>query len=269
MKLEWQVDINRIELPEQIFGIVIGDEGCIYRTLDSRWIGWVEKALTKNLVIRYVTPIVPNQYIEELFNYIVDLTAIVKLKVTFNDYGMLYRCKQLIEKDLITPVLGRIITRSIVDCPWIDELLKHEDPSLTVAITGSNLVHQSKWDIMQKYRIKEIEVNSSTLKDAVQLRRNRLILTGYTSNALVSVGRVCYSARWQGLELPQCCNDPRCLKKLFIEIDQKWGKMKLIYEEPSEQVKEKYQGLFIRGNIVYKQLSEQDPQPEMFDFVIT
>lgn len=269
MKLEWQVDINRKELPDQISGIVIGDEGCIYRTLDSRWIGWAEKALTKNLVIRYVTPIVPNQYIEELFHYIVDLTAIAKLKVTFNDYGMLYRCKPLIEKELITPVLGRIITRSILDCPWHEELLKHEEPHLATAITGSNLRHPSKREVMQKFTIKEIELNINNLQDVAQLRNNNLLITCYCSNMLISVGRVCYSARWQGIELPQCCNDPRCLKKLFIEIDQKWGKMKLIYEEPSEQVKEKYQGLFIRGNIVYKQLSEQDPQPEMFDFVIT
>lgn len=254
MKKELQIDLSGQDNPVNVDGIVIGDEGCIYRVLDPRWITWVEQAKKRNLTVRYVTPPVPNKYIEELFYYINNLTTISKLKVTFNDYGMLHRCKELIEKDKIIPVFGRVITHSITDCPWYEELLKHEDPELAMAVTGSNLAHPSKWKVLREFNIREIELNINDRGNAAELHQNNLVLTGYNSNILVSVGRVCFSARWQGLKLPHCYNDDKCRTKLTIKIDKTWGKMKLMYEEPSDEVKQKYQDLYVRGNIVYKQL---------------
>jgi hypothetical protein len=257
MKKEWQVDIHGGEWPVDADGIVTGDEGCIHRALNPGWIRWVEQAEKRDYPVRYVTPPVPNQYTEELFRYISNLADITRLKVTFNDYGMLYRCKELIEKTKIVPVLGRVITHSITDCPWHEELLKHEAPGLAVAVTGSNLAHPSKWEVFREFNILEIELNILHREDLADLHENNLVLIGYNSNLLISVGRVCFSARWQGLKLPDCCNDERCRTKLALEIDKTWGKMKLMYEEPSEPVKFKYRDLFVRGNIVYQQLPER------------
>lgn len=265
MKKEWQVDIYGKDTPVNIDGIVIGDEGCIYRALDPRWVPWVEQAEKRSQTVRYVTPPVPNKYTEELFQYIIKLAVISKIKVTFNDYGMLYCCKELIEKERIIPVLGRIITRSITDCPWNKELMRYEEPKLAMAVTGNNLAHLSKWEVFRKFCIREVELNMLHSLNKMQLDGGNLILTGYNSNALVSVGRVCFSARWQGLELPHCRNDVKCHKKLAIEINKKWGKMKLMYEEPSEQVKQKYQDLYVRGNIVYKQLRNSLILEQSFD----
>lgn len=256
MKKEWQADIHGREWPVDADGIVIGDEGCIHRALNPGWTSWVEQAEKRDFPVRYVTPPVPNQYTEELFRYISNLAHITRIKVTFNDYGMLYRCKELIAKTKIVPVLGRVITRSVTDCPWHEELLKHEDPGLTGAVTGSNLAHPSKWEVFRKLNIREIELNIHHRGNVKELQENNLVLTGYRSNLLVSVGRVCFSARWQGLKLPDCCNDRRCRMKLALEIDKTWGKMKLMYEEPSGPVKDKYRDLFVRGNMVYQQLPE-------------
>lgn len=269
MGKEWQVDIAKTKWPENIEGIVIGDEGCIYRSLDLRWISWVERALNRNVALRYLTPPVPNKNVEELFNYIVNLTTLTTPKVSFNDFGMLYRCQELIKRKKIIPVLGRIITRSILDCPWYKELLKNENPELITAITGSNFVHRSKWEVLRQFDIDEIELNITNNKDASHLKEMGFRLTYYKSNILVSVGRICYSARWQGLELPKCCNNHSCRTELIIEIDKKWGKQKLMFEDPVESVKEKYQNLFVKGNIVFKYPRENLNIPEaLFNNII-
>jgi hypothetical protein len=257
MKKEWWVDIHAESWPDYAEGIVIGDEGCIYRTLIPNWLPWVDRANESGLTVRLETPPVPNNKVEELFSFIQKIAGKTNLKVTFNDFGMLYRCKELIEKTLIIPVVGRIITRSIMDCPWYDELLKHENPELTSAVTGGNFVHRSKWEILKRYNIHEIELNINYINNLERLRSSGLVLTGNLSNSLISVGRLCYSARWQGLMLPECCNDARCLRKLSIQLNQKWGKLKLIYENPSEPVKDKYRDLFVRGNAVYKEIDRE------------
>ena len=181
MKKEWQVEPDIGSCPRDIEGIVIGDEGCIHRALDSRLIPWVKRAQKKGLAVRYVTPLVPNKYIEELFYFIFQLAKITKIKITFNDYGMLDRCRELIEKERIIPVVGRIITRSITDCPWYEELLKHEKLDLAVAVIGSNLVHSAKWEVLRKYKIREIEVNMNQGLNLADLHKNNLAVTCYSS----------------------------------------------------------------------------------------
>ncbi|MFR7597489.1 MAG: hypothetical protein ACLUVI_10330 [Acutalibacteraceae bacterium] len=78
--------------------------------------------------------------------------------MTFNDWGLLYKCWPLIEKQQIIPVLGRIITRSITDCPWHTKILEAEQRSKEMAL--SSFIHKSKLGILEKYKIKEIEVNA-------------------------------------------------------------------------------------------------------------
>lgn len=86
----------------------------------------------------------------------------------------------------------------------------------------------------------------------------------------MSVGRVCYSARWQGLKLPDCCRDSRCRNELSIQADKTWGKMKLMFEEPSDHVRGKYQNLFVCGNVVYSRTPKvlQSELENSFDFQI-
>lgn len=257
MKKEWQViDVNDQNWSADLSGLVLGDEGCIYRALDERWSVLLEKGLEKGLTIRFLTPLVPNKHMEELVQRIRDYSEHTQLKVTFNDLGLLERCHDLIQKQRIYPVVGRILTRSFLDCPWHKDLLSNEDPNLVDEFVGYTYAHQAKWDILHQYGIKELEINYHDQKHIEELHESGFSLTTYKSNLLISIGRLCYSARWHGLQLPECHKDDRCRKKLQIELDKLWGKSKLMYEEPTPFMKSRFSQLYILGNAVYQPLFE-------------
>ena len=91
--------------------IVLGNEGCALQAISPEVVENISFASQLGIKIRYLTPIVPNQYMQRFYQVINTLPQ--GSKVTFNDWGLLYKCWPLIEKQQIIPVLGRIITRSI------------------------------------------------------------------------------------------------------------------------------------------------------------
>ena len=222
---EWQVkDFEGFLFNDDCQAIVFGDEGCIYKALDSKWIELFNRYGNKEIMLRYLTPVVPQKYIYQIYKYIEKMADIKKIKVTFNDYGLLYICRDLIAKGKIIPVLGRILSRSITDCAWYHKLLENEEEELFKLITNHSFNDERKIEILNKFGIKEIEINIGN--DEYKLLKNSNIdLTIYISNAIVAVGRLCYAARWYGIDLPKCKDDPRCRKKLDIELKEMWGKI--------------------------------------------
>ncbi len=271
MKKEFQIASNeRLNLQSDFMGIVLGDEGCVYRSLDSRWMEIAEESIRSGLTVRYLTPIVPDQYVDELYEYINKMTINSNIKVTFNDFGLLSKCRSLIEKKKITPVLGRILSRSVCECPWYKELLKYEDPELAAVLITNTFNHQIKKDILKEFNIKEIELNQQDLTFFNGADKEELKFTTYLPNRIVAVGRICYSARWYEMVLPDCREDIRCRNKLDIQLNMMWGKKRLLYEKPPENMKNYYKNLYVMGNIVYEQLSTDDLLDSLkgFDTVI-
>ena len=120
-------------------------------------------------------------------------------KVTFNDWGLLYKCWPLIEKQQIIPVLGRIITRSITDCPWHTKILEAEQRSKEMAL--SSFIHKSKLGILEKYKIKEIEVNAIDPNALTFYHDHHINVTCYENSRILSVARVCFHANFTILVL--------------------------------------------------------------------
>lgn len=237
--------------------ITIGDEGCIYSVLNKGIKEIVLRAYDSGITVRFLTPFIPDKHMEEVYKIIEDISQKFTLKVTFNDYGLLFRCKSLIEMGKIIPVAGRILIRSVIDCPWYDDLLKHEHPELKKAITGYSLIHSSKWKVLRQFGISEIELNL-VKSDSIQiLKENGFHITGYARGNLISVGRFCYSARWENININQCVQKLECNNKIYIQLDKKWGKMKLMYEIANEESKELYKDIYVVGNKVYKELDAE------------
>ena len=86
-------------------------------------------------------------------------------------------------------------------------------------------------------------------------------ITIYT-NHLLSVGRVCFSAKYQQLELPVCVDCKECKKKLDFTVAKKWSKQKMSYSEPDQEFSGYMQGLYVQGNVIYRYL---DLSNEMLD----
>lgn len=244
-------DISSIE---ESRGIVLGNEGCIYRIIGNDILEVAKEACVKGLAVRLITPFVPNNCMDSIYNQIKRLSKECNLKVTFNDYGLLHRCKGLIESGEITPVAGRILTRSIIDCPWYDKLLVHEPEALQDAIIGSNYFHSSKWKILKKYGINELEINTIPKKYIDELKQSKFKITYHADNNIISVGRVCFTARWYELNIHECRQFSKCRTKITIGLEEKWSKRIRIYEEKDDPIKEYFEGMYLQGNVVYQQL---------------
>lgn len=252
MKIESLIEDFRAPiLPTKSAGVVLGDEGCIYRALDDNWRIIFQKAIDDGFSVRYLTPIVPQKHVDELFLRIKDFASKAKFKVTFNDYGLLYMCRDLIVRDKIIPVAGRIITRSVLDCPWHKRLFENEPIELSQTMANYSFTHRAKYAFLKDYGIKEIELNLRESGDLNLVKKQGMILTGYLSNAIVSVGRHCFTARWYGLQKPGCRDDFRCKNRLTINPEQIWGKRRLMYEEANAEMKHYFKGCFVQGNVVY------------------
>lgn len=199
-----------------VSGVVIGSETCIYSALSHRW---VEDHMKDNTTsIRYLTPMIPEGYIEKTYIYIKNLCSDKRIKVTFNDYGLLYRCKELILSEAIIPVLGRVLTRSMIDCPWYHFILKNENDELKDATVGNTWNHESKWYILDDYHIREIEVNMILDNSYNYLKEKNIYITAHTENTLLSVSKTCFSARYRGVPIPECCKQKLCDKKINMDL---------------------------------------------------
>lgn len=256
------------DVTENIKGIVLGDEGCVYKALDETVPVQMKQGLNRGFSIRFVTSFVPDAYIEAMYERIELLSKIANIKVTFNDYGLLYRCKKLIESERITAVLGRLLTHSIIDCPWHGKLLRHEPPELAKAVTGQNFHHEAKISLISDMGVREIEVNALDNSE-ICLDNWNIATAAYTDDILISVGRLCFAARWYDKILPECRTERLCERKIPVKLVRTWGKMKAMYNNPTEEVMNDYENLYVRGNIVYRERGEiHENEDEKYAFVI-
>lgn len=71
------ISYNNIDLDHiDTRGIVIGDEGCIYSAIRLEHETILKAAAIKGISVRYLTPIVPDKYIEDLYTHIYKLSSI-------------------------------------------------------------------------------------------------------------------------------------------------------------------------------------------------
>ena len=251
-------NIEQLEQEEWNRGIVVGDEGCIYAALSEQIEQIIKIAQNKSLSVRYVTPFVPEKYMSQIHNRIEEFTKSNQVKVVFNDYGSLYRCKSLIENKRIIPVLGRILTRSIIDCPWADKLLSNEFKEYSDIILGLNFNHGSKLEFLKKCHIEEIEVNIPKGNYNNEFEIPEIKLTTYRDNAVISMGRVCFQARYEKKKISDCKQEKMCDKELLVSLNKRVGEKKVIGRNLDKELYNDMGEMYLRGNVVYRKVTEED-----------
>lgn len=231
--------------------IVLGNEGCALQAISPEVVENISFASQLGIKIRYLTPIVPNQYMQRFYQVINTLPQ--GSKVTFNDWGLLYKCWPLIEKQQIIPVLGRIITRSITDCPWHTKILEAEQRSKEMAL--SSFIHKSKLGILEKYKIKEIEVNAIDPNALTFYHDHHINVTCYENSRILSVARVCFHAKFYDFSPESVCNCQSCSSECYhIELLQKCSRTTKMFCDATDRDKAYYDNLFVWGNIVFKKV---------------
>lgn len=187
--------------------IAIGSEVCPAHFLRKANNDAINEAAKQKKSIRLVTPIVPQKYLDEIYNIICSLPT--HSKVTFNDYGLLYKCRELIASSKIIPVLGRIITRSLIDCPWYEDIVK--DDSQYIDIFKKNNMHfEAKIEFLRDWGIKEIEVNNCPQESLDYFHKKRINVAQYSTYNLLSVSRTCFCSKLAGKPTLECYKEKEC-----------------------------------------------------------
>ena len=231
--------------------IVLGNEGCALQAISPEVVENISFASQLGIKIRYLTPIVPNQYMQRFYQVINTLPQ--GSKVTFNDWGLLYKCWPLIEKQQIIPVLGRIITRSITDCPWHTKILEAEQRSKEMAL--SSFIHKSKLGILEKYKIKEIEVNAIDPNALTFYHDHHINVTCYENSRILSVARVCFHAKFYDFSPESVCNCQSCSSECYhIELLQKCSRTTKMFCDATDRDKAYYDNLFVWEILCLKKL---------------
>jgi hypothetical protein len=251
-------DIAQVEQEEWNRGVVVGNEGCIYAALSEQIEQIIKIAKNKSLPVRYITPFIPEKYISQIYNKIEEYSKSNQIKVVFNDYGLLYKCKSLIEDKKIIPILGRVLTRSIIDCPWADKLLSSEYKEYSDIILGLNFNHGSKLEFLKKYHIEEIEVNIPKKNYINEFGIPGINLTAYRDNSIISIGRVCFQARYEKRKISDCKKEKMCGKELIVTLNKRIREKKVKGRNLNKELCEDMGEMYVRGNVVYRKVSEDD-----------
>lgn len=187
--------------------VVTGSEICPIHILTNKNREIINTAIQQSNAIRFVTPITPQKYVNSIYNMICNLPS--ETKVTFNDYGLLFRCKELIFNNDIIPVLGRIITHSLIDCPWYYDIVKHDSKYIDV-LKKNNMNFDSKIEFMKTWRIQEIEVNNCTQDSVFYFHQNGIKVAQYSSYNILSVSRTCFHAKLSRISTTNCYEYKTC-----------------------------------------------------------
>lgn len=253
---------NSDDILEKHQSIAVGNEGCVYYLLGAQVENILNQCVIQKKKVRIITPFIPNDYLERVFLMITHWSEVIpNLKVTFNDWGLIYACKDLIEQEKIVPVLGRILTRSMIDCPWYDKLLLSENQEARDATFGYNLYHDSKLNLLNEFHIQEVELNyhPEYVKEWLAIKQS-IKITCHPNN-LISVGRLCFAARYKKSTFPECYNEKLCLRKYPLSLKAKGFNMS--DGSFSEESKKHFLDMYLQGNVVYKEIFDEMPAADI------
>lgn len=258
------------QFPEECKAVVLGDEGCVHKALHERWSILLKRAVEQGKEVRFITPMIPDKYCSSMYDYIKEMCSLTTLKVTFNDYGFLFMCKPLIQEKKIIPVIGRVLTRSMLDCAWHEKLLEGEEEEQAQILRKHSLLHSNKLDLLQEIGVQEVELNIESYESVKELQKQGIHCICYGNNSMISMGRICYAARWHHMNVPECVNSKICFERLHFELEEMWGNEKLMYEKPTPTMKGYLDNSYIEGNTVYKALKQglEDRRLDVFDGII-
>ena len=232
--------------------IGIGDEGCYYR------LPAVEKALAVKQKIeragirfRLITPKIFQNHFDEVIYLIRRLSESGKnYHLTVNDLGLLHICREKgILPDYVT--LGRGMTRSFMECPWYENLLRDEEEELQRTIIQNYMAHKVKLDFFNQYGVNAIEANMVNEQEDAY---GNIVDNGWKVNVhygymTVSVARICQTAKYHRINPPDCFE--KCSERLTLQMTQIHTKRTNF--KISEEAGKRVPDFILKGNILYRE----------------
>lgn len=205
--------------------ISIGDEGCVYRLPNKSEIKHqLEQIFGMGIKARFVTPKAGEREINVISNAVRTVAEFGKeVDLIINDLGVLQICRKMkLEYPNINIILGRLMTRSIIDCPWGELAIRNESSEIKEDFKRHSYDQKEKIELMHQVGVKGIEVNSiKGIADSItRIMENNIDVSVHFDRRLLTVGRNCITARYYSVKFPHC--KAVCGKEFNIEWDGLW-----------------------------------------------
>ncbi len=229
--------------------IRFGTEGCV-----NKFCYIMSELLGRQLDLEFiniVTPRIPEAYTNQVFDLIVKLDEKYKINsIVINDLGLLYRLK-MAGLSFNEIIIGRTLVRSVSYVPWGDYITRDESEEVKRNLLMINMYHKSKLELLKNFNVTGVELCFFPLIDeAIEyLHDNGFMVYVHDKSIIASIGRTCPIVRMNNCMASKC--EGLCDNSLNIKLSKTWGVNKIMFQEPSDEVKKLYPNFLLHENVVY------------------
>lgn len=192
-RINW---LNIDDVSRDIDIISIGNESCIspFYFIEKNWKEFLE--LTQyNLRIKIVLPRVSQKDLSSTINLLKKIGSLQRnIEFVLNDWGIVFLCVKHLQKIRIH--IGRQLCRSLLDCPWKNEILNNESPTMQSTISSHPYDDLQRLDKLKAQGVYGIEFNSMPQINEYHTFAKAQIETAINCDSyLLTCGRTCLVKR--------------------------------------------------------------------------
>lgn len=215
-RMVW-LDLNDVSTDADILSF--GDEGCITPFLDvaNHWYDFL-KVLEKGVRIKMILPRVSQKELSPVINLLQKILALKRnIEFVLNDWGVLFFLSKIDTSVIIH--LGRQICRTLLDCPWHDEVLMNETSTIKKIISSHPYEDKERLMLLKKNCVHGLEINAFQEEYSFEIFSNENIETAVNSDSyLLTCGNTCLIKRaFPDMSCPEVCGE-----KVDITMSGKW-----------------------------------------------
>ncbi|MBS5842950.1 MAG: hypothetical protein KIC77_05650 [Clostridiales bacterium] len=224
-----------------------GSESCIIPVLHiARYWSLFLSLLGKYERLKIVTPRIAQNELREtmdLLKRIFDLN--IPIDIVVNDWGLLKYCS--VKKNVFNIHIGRQLSRSLVDCPWHEEILKNEKINVQEIMREHPFNSTKMIKTLKEMGVVGIELNSLERGMNLQfLLKSNLEVSIHEKNYLITCGRTCLAQKiLQGIPCYELCD-----KQYELELAGKWFNVFQNQNEVNDYERAMLNGLSVSGKKV-------------------
>jgi len=227
--------------------ISFGSESCTipFHDINNHWEAFLN-LFDLGIRLKIVTPRISQSELSDTINLLHKIIALRRpIDIVLNDWGILQFCFQ--NKDYFNIHVGRQLCRSLLDCPWHQEILNNESNEVGEIIASHPFSNMEKIKALHMQGVKGLELNALfrrfNLQSIIVLD---LEISVHSETYLLTCGRTCLSKRI--VPGKECRN--RCEEILQLEPSGKWLNYFENREIFNEYEKSMLSGLAINGKKV-------------------
>lgn len=156
-RMNW---LNIGNVSKKIDILSIGNESCIFPFffIEQNWEDFL-KLITLDLRIKIVLPRISQNELSPTIKLLKKIWSLQRdIEFVLNDWGVIFFCTQHLRR--VNIHIGRQLCRSLIDCPWGNEILENENQTIQQMISSHPYDDLSRLNKIKEQGVYGIEFNS-------------------------------------------------------------------------------------------------------------